>query len=154
MAITVTIPSHLLEQRPGALPGLGRSGTTLPRSLLKRWWCDARVTAYVLSKGLIPLGLVHQGRTLTATERVAANLQRGGLCDRFGCCRAGDPLLTLTPHHVFAFSEYGRTCLAETIMACDALHDDLHHGNTVQLRDGRWVNEHGWVDEPLPTPWH
>jgi hypothetical protein len=154
VALSVTIPSSQLERRPGALAGIGRSGSTLPRSLLKRWWCDATVTSYFLSKGLIPLGLVRNGRTLAASERVAANLQRGRLCDRTGCCRADDPLRSLTPHHVYAWATTGRTCLAETIMACDALHQDPHCGKTVQLRNGRWISEHGWAESPLSTPWH
>lgn len=154
VAMNVTIPSAQLDGQPGALPGRGRSGTTLPRSLVRRWWCDATITSFVLTRGLIPLGLIHTGRTLTATERTAAHLQRGGLCDGIGCCRPGDPLLTLTPHHLYAWSLFGRTSLAETVMACPGLHQDLHHGKTVQLRDGRWINQDGPTDAPDPGPWH
>ncbi len=154
VAITVTLPSSLLEDRPGTLPGRGRSGISLPKSLLRRWWSDAAVTVYVLTRGLIPLGLVHAGRTLSATERAAAHLQRGGLCDGVGCCRPDDPLRTLTPHHLYAYAKHGRTSLRETIMACNSLHQDIHHGKTVQLRDGRWINQHGITTPPDPGPWH
>jgi hypothetical protein len=146
--MTVTVPSSLLEGQAGALAGRGRSGTNLPQSLLRRWWSDAAVTAHVLTRGLIPLGLVHAGRTLTGAERSAAHLQRSGLCDRVGCCRRGDPLVTLTPHHLYAWATHGRTSLGETIMACPSLHQDIHHGKTVQLRDGRWINQDGPTTRP------
>ncbi len=150
VAMTVTLPGSLLEGRPGALPGRGRSGVPLPKSLLRQWWHDVSVTVYVLSRGLIPLGLVHAGRTLSAKERVAAHLQRGGLCDGVGCCRPGDPLVALTPHHLYAFAKNRLTSLAETVMACPSLHQDIHHGRTVQLRDSRWINEDGLWEPPEP----
>ena len=154
IAMSVTLPSSLIEDRPGALPGRGRSGTNLPKSLLRRWWSDATVTAYVLTRGLIPLGLVHAGRTLSATERTAAHLQRGGRCDGVDCCRPDDPLRTLTPHHLYGYATHGRTSLAETIMACPFLHHDIHHGKSVQLRDGRWIDQDGPTTPPDPGPWH
>lgn len=153
VAVAVTLPSSLLEGRPGSLPGRGASGTIIPKSLLRQWWNDATVTAYVLSRGMIPLGLVHAGRTLSATERVAARLQRWGLCDAVGCCRPGDPLTVLVPHHLFGYAEHGRTSLAETIMGCGRTHQDIHHGKTVQLRDGRWINVNGPTDPPEPRGW-
>jgi hypothetical protein len=148
VAMTVTLPSTLLEGRPGSLPGRGRSGLSLPKSLLRQWWNDATVTAYVLTRGMIPLGLIHAGRTLTAAERVAARLQRGGLCDVVGCCRPGDPLVSLVPHHLYSYAKNGRTSLHETVMACSRTHQDIHHGKAVQLRDGRWINENGPCDPP------
>ena len=153
VAIAVTLPSTLLDGRPGSLPGRGRSGTSLPKSLLRQWWNDAAVTAYVLTRGMIPLGLIHGGRTLTATERVAAHLQRGGLCDGVGCCRPGDPLVSLVPHHLYSWAENRRTSLQETVMGCNGLHQDIHHGKVVQLRDGRWINEHGPTDPPQAPTW-
>jgi len=53
-------------------------------------------------------------------------------------------------------SRAGQTSITETIWVCDALHHDLHTGKrTVQLRDGRWINENGTVSNPYdqPTIW-
>jgi hypothetical protein len=148
VTITITVPSRLLDNAPGALPATGSSGKTLPTSLLRRWWCDAKTTAYVLSHGLIPLGQVHTQRTLAATERKAALLQHGGSCAGLGCCRPDDPLVELTPHHLTPWADQHNTSLRDTILACTALHHDIHHGKTVQLRNGKWLNHNGWTQPP------
>jgi hypothetical protein len=148
VSIHVTLTQPQVEDRPGALPGTGPSGRPLPRSLLRRWWCDAKVTAFVLSRGLLPLGVVHTGRTLNATERKATYLQHGGTCAGLGCCSPHDPLVQLVPHHVLGYAKYGGTSLAHTVLVCDRLHHDLHHGKTVPLRNGHWLNEHGWTQPP------
>ena len=148
VAITVTIPSSLLDGQPGALPAVGGSGRTLPASLIRRWWCDAKVTAFVLSRGLIPLGVIHSRRTLTGVERKAALLQHDNHCAGIGCCRRDDPLVELVPHHITPWASHHRTSLADTILACQVLHHDIHHGKTMQLRNHRWLNQHGWTDPP------
>ncbi|MCU1622201.1 MAG: hypothetical protein JWL79_1046 [Frankiales bacterium] len=148
VSLTVTVPLEILENRPGSLPAIGGTGRRLPASLVRRWWCDAQVTALVLSQGLIPLGITHTMRTLTATERRASRVQHGEACSGLRCCAANDPLVSLVPHHVRSFAKFGKTSIEETIWACDRLHDAIHRGKTVPLRSGRWINEHGWADEP------
>jgi hypothetical protein len=32
---------------------------------------------------------------------------------------------------------------------CPRVHDAIHRGQTVQLRNGRWLNAHGWTEAPL-----
>ena len=54
--------------------------------LLRRWWCDARVTALVLAQPGTALRAVHLGRTLTGPERRAALTQTGNRCAGTGCC--------------------------------------------------------------------
>jgi hypothetical protein len=149
VAVTVTVPLENLENRPGALPAVGGSGRRLAASVVGRWWCDAGVTALVLTQGLIPLGITHEMRTLTAVERKALKVQHRSSCAGVRCCTPHDPLLSLTPHHVRSFAKFGKTSMEETIWACHRLHDAIHRGKTVPLRNGRWLNSEGWTDEPL-----
>lgn len=149
VAVTVTLPLEKLEKSIGALPAVGGSGRRLPASLVGRWWCDASVTGLVMSAGWIPLGATHTMRTLTGLERKASRVQHGQACDGLRCCTPHDPLTTLVPHHVYSYAKFGRTSMAETVWLCPRLHDAIHRGKTVQLRDGRWLNADGWTTAPL-----
>ena len=115
------------------------------------------LTVLLMSKGHQPLGVVHTGRTLTAQERKACLAQHGHRCAGVDCCDGlPHPLKRLVPHHVETYAANGTTSLAATVPICDALHDDIHVGKrTVQLRDGRWINEQGVVSNPFdqPTIW-
>jgi hypothetical protein len=153
VSVTVTVSRENVEGLPGALPAVGGSGRRLPRSLIRKWWCDVSVTALVLSRGLIPLGITHEQRTLTATERKASKVQQGRVCSGLRCCSPHDPLTSLVPHHVRSWAKFGKTSIGETIWACDRLHDAIHRGKTVPLRSGRWLNQHGWAEEPLVADW-
>ncbi len=148
--ISITASTTLLDSTPGARPATAASGARIPIRLLRRWWCNAETTAFLLSRGWLTLGVQHTGRTLTATERRALDLQGGHRCAGLDCCpgRTDDPLITLAPHHVQGYASTGTTSLNDTIWACPTLHHDLHHGKTVQLRDGRHLTEHGWTDDP------
>ena len=154
--INVTISSAEPDGAPGALPATAGSGARLPRRLIQRWWCNATTTTFLLSRGWIPLGVQHTGRTLTATERTALDVQGGHRCAGSGCCpgRTDDPLVSLEPHHVNAYSSCGTTNLRESIWACPTLHHDLHHGRTVLLRNGRYLNDKGWADPESPGSHH
>jgi hypothetical protein len=155
--INVTIDASTIDAQPGALPARGDSGAVLSRSMIRRWWSDSRVTAYLLQRGGKVLRVVHTGRTLTATERRAALIEHGNQCAGTGCCRGStgsttDPTNDLRPHHVRRFTDDGRTSLEETVMICDTLHHDLHEGGkTLRLRNGRYLNENGWVDPTTIT---
>ena len=153
VAIAITMSSELIECWPGALPATTGSGRPLSRRQLRQWWCNAKTTAFILSRGWIPLGVQHTGRTLTATERTAMSLRDGRRCGGVGCCRGStdDPLADLEPHHVHGYAESGNTQLDETIWACPSLHHDLHHGRVVLLRSGRYLTEKGWADPPAPS---
>jgi hypothetical protein len=145
----VTVSSRTLEDLPGAPPGRGGTGRPLARSLIRRWWCDAHVTTLLMSHGWTPLGVVHSARTLTGTEYKAATVQFDNRCAGDGCCPGTpDPLIPLVPHHVIGHAVAGKTSLGESLLACPTLHHDLHSGKkTVRLRDGRLLNEHGFVDD-------
>jgi hypothetical protein len=145
--VTVTMSSDLVEGRPGALPGKGGSGRPLARSLLRRWWCDSQVTALIMSRGGRPLGVAHSGRTLTGTERTALQAQSDNRCAAVGCCPGTpDPLRRLVPHHVRRYADDGITSIDESLLLCDTAHHDIHTGKRkLHLRDGRTVNEAGWI---------
>jgi hypothetical protein len=53
------------------------------------------------------------------------------------------------PHHGPPFWLSGQTRQADLIPACEHHHQDVHEGHkTLRLRDGRLINEFGWVSEP------
>ena len=148
--ISVMIRDTTVDGRPGALPAVADSGDLIPRSMVRRWWCDSSVTVFVRSAGGKVVRTVHAQRTLTGRERRALQIETGGTCAGHGCCRGRpNPLTVLRPHHVRRFSDDGVTSLEDTVAICDALHHDLHEGRkTVRLRDGRYLDERGWQPGP------
>ncbi|MGB8649706.1 MAG: DUF222 domain-containing protein [Mycobacteriales bacterium] len=148
--VHVTLSEATVGDRAGALAPRGDSGRLLPRAMVRRWWCDSAVSAFVLSLGGKALRVVHAQRTLTPDERRALAVEGGGRCAGDGCCPdEPDALVVTRPHHVMGYAEDQLTSLDETLPVCDALHRDLHEGHrTVRLRDGRYVNEHGFTDGP------
>lgn len=146
--VTLTEPS--VAGAPGAPPPRADSGRLIPRAVVRRWWCDANVTAVVLSLGGKALRVIHSQRTVTGDERRALAIEGGDRCAGDGCCTGLPDLLTpIRPHHVLGYAEDQITSLDETLPVCETLHRDLHEGHrTVRLRDGRYVNEHGFVDRP------
>ena len=148
--VYVTLSEATLADRPGAPPPRAASGRLIPRAVVRRWWCDSSVTAFVLSLGGKALRAVHGQRTLSADEQTALLLESGGRCIGDGCCPdAPDPLVPLRAHHVLGFAENQITSLDESVLVCDVLHGDLHDRKlTVRLRDGRYLRESGFVDAP------
>jgi len=144
--VNVTLSSDLIQGQPGARPATADSGAMIPRSMLHRWWCDSRVTGYVLNRGGQALRAVHLGRTLTALERRAAAIEHRNRCAGIGRCRSGtDPTTELVPHHVRRYTDDGVTSLTDTVLVCDVLHRDLHEGQQrLRLRNGRYLTENGW----------
>jgi hypothetical protein len=118
--------------------------------MIRRWWCDSGITAFILNQGGKALRAAHGGRTLSAVERRAVLIEHGNRCAGIGCCSPTDPTVALRPHHSRRYADDGVTSLEETVLACDVLHQDIHEGGkTVRLRDGRYLNEQGWVDGPF-----
>jgi hypothetical protein len=140
----------------GPLPPRADSGALIPRAMVRRWWCDSSVTAFVLSLGGKALRTVHAQRTLTARERRALDIETGGRCAGLDCCSDLPPLLSdLIPHHTQRYADHGRTMLSETLGLCKASHRAVHDGKVVRLRDGRYLTEAGISDrppEPKPPP--
>jgi hypothetical protein len=150
--ISVTLTAATVSNAPGAPPARTDSGRLVPTSVVKRWWCDSTVTGYVLSLGGKALRSIHTQRTLTGTERKALTIESGGQCAGDGCCPdTPDPQRPLRPHHILGYAEDQITSLDDTIAICDALHHDIHdRHHTVRLRDGRYLNEHGYTTQPNP----
>ncbi len=147
--IGVTVGLVTLHREPGAVPATAASGLSLPLSLVQKWWCDAYVTRYVLGLGRRVIETSHSSRTLKAHERRIKHVETGGQCQGAGCTRG--PGCRLIPHHPDAWCRTGTTSLGDAVLFCDHDHDALHRGVTLTLKDGRRINEHGWVDEAL-TP--
>ncbi|MCY7364159.1 MAG: 13E12 repeat family protein [Frankiaceae bacterium] len=132
-----------LHGQPGALPAVAASGTTLPLSLVRRWCCDSAATRFVMSLGRRVIEASHTERTLKAHERRAKHAETGGRCQAAGCrCGQGRRLI---PHHADPWSSSHTTSLRETVLFCERDHALLHQGRTIRLKDGRLLNEHGWV---------
>ena len=146
--IGVTVGADWLAQQPGARPAVSTiTGARLPASLVRRWACDSAFGRFVLSLGGRVIELSHTERTLTPHERRAKKIETGARCQFAGCrYRPGSALV---PHHPDAWARTGRTSLRDTVLTCQRHHHDLHTGHkTLRLRDGRWINEHGWTDGP------
>ena len=144
--LAVTTELATLDSAPGALPARGASGTNLPLSLVRTWSCHSALTRYVMSLGRKVLQSSHTGRTLTGAERRAKHLQTGGTCQGAGCTRG--PGTRLIPHHATPWADSHRTSQDDTVLFCEHTHHQLHHGATIRLKDGRWLNQHGWTTGP------
>ena len=130
---------------PGSRPPVAASGARLPRSLVRRWWCDSAVTRFVLSLGHKVLELSHTERTLKPHERRAKRIETGGTCQGSGCCRG--PGSRLVPHHADPWAQSGTTSLSDSVLLCEQTHHQLHQGRTIRLKDGRRLGPHGWVTD-------
>ena len=150
--IHVTLFDTAVTDQPGAPPPRTDSGRLVPRDLVRRWWGNANLTSFVLSQAGKALRTIHHGRTLTGIERRALHAEGGDRCIGDGCCPGQpDPLVPIRPHHLYGYAEDQITSLDDTLPACDTLHHDLHVGHkTVRLRNGRYLNEHGYVEGPNP----
>jgi hypothetical protein len=146
--IGVSTSLDTMHGLPGALPAIGDSGAPLPTSLVQRWLCESYLTRFVLSLGRKVIETSHTERTLKAHERRAKRLETGGRCQGAGCTRG--PGENLTPHHATPWAVCGTTSIADTVWLCEQTHHDIHAGGkTVRLKDGRYLNEHGWADGPV-----
>lgn len=143
--ISVVVTDDGLHDAPGAAPAVGGSGARLPRWLVRKTWCDSAVSRFVMSLGRKVIETSHTERTLKPHERRAKRIETGGRCQCAGC-RSG-PGSMLIPHHPDAWATTGTTSFWDTGMLCEADHARLHRGETIRLRDGRLLNEHGWVTE-------
>ncbi|TAL12874.1 MAG: DUF222 domain-containing protein [Frankiales bacterium] len=141
--ISVLVDGDGLHDAPGAAPAVGGSGARLPRWLVRKTWCDSAVSRFVMSLGRRVIETSHTERTLKPHERKAKRIETGGRCQCAGC-RSG-PGSVLIPHHPEAWAKTGTTSFWDTVLLCEADHTRLHLGETIRLRDGRLLNQHGWV---------
>ena len=143
--LAVTVSLETLHDGPGALPPVAASGARLPRSLVRRWWCDSAVTRFVLGLGRRVIETSHTQRTLTPHEPRIKRLETGGRCQGAGC-RSG-PGTPLVPHHPELYSRTGTTSLTDTVLLCEQTHHQLHSGRTIRLKDGRRLGPLGCIGD-------
>ena len=142
MQINITVSSDALHGVPGALPATGSAGQTLPISLARRLACEGSTfTRFLVSLGNKVIETSHTKRPLTSHERKIKRIETGGTCEAAGCTQPGT-----IPHHITPYAKSGTTSLTDTALFCDTSHTDLHHGKTIRLKNGRSINENGWVD--------
>jgi hypothetical protein len=144
--VGITISNAALHDQPGAMPPRTDSGRTIPLSLARRWLCDSAITRFVLGLGGRVLSASHTERTLKPHERKIKHLETSGICQTAGCQRGHPTGHTLIPHHVIPYATCGSTSLTDTALLCEQHHADLHVGSRpLRLKDGRHLNEHGWL---------
>ena len=146
--LLVRVGLDALHAAPGALPAVGRSGRTLPASLVRRWACDSAITRFVMGLGNRVIEMSHTARTLKAHERTAKLIETGHTCQAAGC--HPPPGTPLVPHHPEAFARSRTTSFFDTVMLCDRSHHDLHTGGkTLLLKDGRLLGPDGWAQRSV-----
>ena len=144
--ISIRVGLDTLHSLPGSLPAVGRSGQTLPASLVRRLACDSAITRFVMGLGNKVIEMSHTVRTAKEHERRAKEMETGGVCQAAGC--HPPPGTPLVPHHPDAYASTGTTSFYDTVMLCPSSHHDVHEGRkTIRLKDGRLMSERGWIPE-------
>lgn len=142
--LTIVAPLSALEGRAGAPPGVLRTAkgdVPLTGSRLRRYGCGGLLYAVLRDAQRRPVGASGQHRDATARERRALHAAWGRLCGVAGCGLPGD-----VPHHAEPFWKSGETVLKDLVPICEHHHHDVHDGHkTLRLRDGRLLDEWGWV---------
>ena len=150
--LNVLVGLDALHGVPGALPAQGASGVNLPRSLVSRWCCQSQLTRVVLNARRRVLEVSHTQRLHKAHERKALTIRWGNTRAVKGCCPLPAPGRRLTTHHVIPYAESGITSLADSVPLCQSSHHQLHDGQLLQLKHGRWIGPHGWASPPTRAP--
>jgi hypothetical protein len=142
--VTVTATLAEVEGRVGALPGafdVGRASVPVSTAELRRLGCGGVLSAVLLDAARHPVGASGSHRHATARERRALRATWGRYCSTDGCGST-----RTVPHHVRPFWLSGETKLDDLVPQCEVCHHDLHLGHRVlRLRDGRLLDELGWV---------
>lgn len=149
--IGAVVGLDLLDGVPGALPAVSTTTRrTLPASLVRSWLCDSAISRFVLSLGNKVLETSHTARSLKPHERRAKWIETGGRCQA-AHCRCG-PHTKIIPHHVDGYARCGTTSIDDTANLGEPCHTDVHvHKRTIRLRDGRRLNENGWIELTRPV---
>ncbi len=143
-AFTVVAPLEALEGRPGAPPGrlrTARGDVPLSTSRLRDHACRSLLSVVLRDARGRPVGASGQHRHATARERRVMRAAWGSTCAVNGCGLPGT-----VPHHVEPFCRSRQTRQADLAPLCEHHHHDVHEGHkTLRLRDGRRIDEDGWV---------
>ena len=129
----------------GVLPGTltGPDGrVSLSAAALRRLGCGSPLSLVLLDAARNPVGASSTRRHATERERRALRARQGDLCGISAC-----PNPWTVPHHVEPWWKTARTALKDLLGVCRHCHHDVHDGRrTLLLRDGRYLDENGWVD--------
>ena len=147
--VSVRVSAESLVGLPGALPAVGGSGRTLPRSLVRHWLCDSAVTRFIMGIGGRVIEMSHTERTLKAHERRAKLMETGGRCQGAGCHHP--PGTRIIPHHPDAYARSQLTSLRDTVNLCESTHHHVHSGKIIRLKDGRLLGPDGWIRQIHPN---
>ncbi len=143
-SLTVTATLAALAGEPGAPPGLlqtARGVVPLTPAALRRHGCDPRLSAVLLDALGRPVGASGEHRHATERERRVLVAVWGHDCAVNGCGGPGT-----VPHHVDRYAVSGCTRLPDLVPVCTHHHHDVHEGKkTLRLRDGRLIDESGWL---------
>jgi hypothetical protein len=143
---TVIADLATVEGRSGALPGtllLPTGPVPLSTEALRRHGCHSRLTAVLLDAARHPVGASGTHRHATDKERRALHALWGLYCAVLGCAST-----ETVPHHVPPWFKTGHTKLGDLVPLCKGNHHDVHDGHrTLLLRDGRRIDENGWVQD-------
>ena len=149
-ALSISAGLDAVEGRLGALPGsvllAGRPCPISPEAV-RRHGCDGFLSAVLLDALRRPVGASGTHRHATERERRVLQAVWGDYCAEAGCGAT-----RTVPHHVRPWWMTGQTTVDDLVPVCDATHHAVHDGHqTITLRDGRQINEYGWVHPPPPT---
>lgn len=143
--VTVTAGIDDVEGRVGALPGtllLPTGPVPLSTAGVRRAGCHSQLTAVLLDALRHPVGASGTHRHATERERRALWARWGYFCAVNGCSST-----RTVPHHVRPWWLCGRARLEDLVPICKGHHHDVHEGHrTLRLRDGRLLDELGWID--------
>ncbi|HWH29201.1 MAG TPA: hypothetical protein VNU26_09615, partial [Mycobacteriales bacterium] len=150
-ALSITAGLDAVEGRLGALPGsLLLAGKPAPISpeAVRRHGCDGFLSVVLLDALRQPVGGSGSHRHATARERRILRAIWGDYCAEAGCARTD-----CVPHHVDPWWRSAQTRVEDLVPFCKATHHALHDGHQViVLRDGRRLNEFGWLEPDPPPP--
>jgi hypothetical protein len=144
--VTVIADLASVEGRLGTLPGtllLPTGPVPLSTEALHRHGCHSRLDAVLLDAARHPVGASGSHRHATERERRALHAKWGDYCAVLGCASTDT-----IPHHAEPWWKTGRTKLGDLVPLCKSNHHDIHDGHrTLLLRDGRRIDENGWVED-------
>ena len=145
--LTITCQLSTLLGKAGSLPGLlhrpGSPPVPLPTATLQRLGCHSILSAVLTDAAGHPIGAASTHRHANRRERRAMRAQWGATCAVKGCANT-----RTVPHHVHPWWTSRQTILKDLAPLCQHCHHDLHEGRrTLLLRNGRYINEHGWATQ-------
>ena len=109
---------------------------------LRRSGCGSALSAVLLDARGRPVGASGTHRHANRRERRAMRAAWGSTCGVNGCTLPWE-----VPHHAEPWWKTLVTVLKDLVPLCTHHHHDVHDGHKVlRLRDGRLLDEWGWVE--------